>query len=139
MLKEARFHPAAAREQESRSCSRELLDLVSGKKVSDIASNVVGLLVEGEVTGVDHGYFGLWKFPLVGLRFRCLERRVVAPPNDQRWRLRSLHPDLPVCKACLVRPVVVEQISLDFGLARPAEEGELVRPEIGVVVGNIRA
>jgi hypothetical protein len=98
----------------------------------------VGLLVESEVAGVQDVYLGVWHVPSVCLGLLDLERGVVAAPHDLQ-RLAWAEPVLPGGIARDVGAVVVKQVGLDVLLARPAEEGELVGPQVRVVVLGVRA
>ena len=99
----------------------------------------VGLLVESEVAGVQDVHLGVWHVPAVCLGLLDLERGVVAAPYDLQGWLAFAEPVLPGGIARDVGAVVVEQIGLDVLLARSAEEGELVGPQVQVVVLCVRA
>ena len=99
----------------------------------------VGLLVQSEVAGVEDVHLGVRHVPAVCLGLLDLERGVVAAPYDLQGWLAFAEPVLPGGIARDVGAVVVEQIGLDVLLAGPAEEGELVGPQVRVVVLCVRA
>jgi hypothetical protein len=94
----------------------------------------VGLLVQSEVAGVQDVHLGVWHVPAVCRGLLDLERGVVAAPYDLQGWLVFAEPVPPGGIARDVGAVVVEQVGLDVLLAGPAEEGELVGPQVRVVV-----
>ena len=82
---------------------------------------------------------GVGHVAAVGLRLGGQEGRVVAAPRHQQRRQVRPQPLLPGRVAGDVGAVVVEQVGLDVVLARPAEEGELVGPQVRVVLLRDRA
>jgi hypothetical protein len=91
------------------------------------------------VSGVEEMNLGPGHVPPVGFRLGGQERRVVAAPEHQQRRLVRTQPLLPGRVAGDVRAVVVEQVGLDIVHAGPAEEGELVGPQVRVVLLRDRA
>jgi hypothetical protein len=89
--------------------------------------------------GVEKVDLGVGHVPPVGLGLGRQERRVVASPRHQQRRPVLAQPLLPGRVAGDVGPVVVEQVGLDVVLAGPAEEGELVIPQVRVVLLRDRA
>jgi hypothetical protein len=61
------------------------------------------------------------------------------PPHDQRRGPVPPQPGLPRAIARDVGAVVVEEVGLDVGLARPAQKRELIRPEVWIVARDVRA
>jgi len=117
-----------------------LLTVSSARQESpDQVRGQVGLLVESEVAGVEDVYLGVWHVPSAGLGLLDLERGGVAAPHDLQGWLAFAKPVIPGGIARDVGAVVVEQIGLDVLLAGPAEEGELVGPQVRVVVLGVRA
>jgi hypothetical protein len=82
---------------------------------------------------------GVGHVPAVGLRLGGLEGRVVPSPCHQQRRPVRAQPFLPGRIAGDVGAVVVEQVGLDVVLAGLAEEGELVGPQVRVVLLRDRA
>ena len=99
----------------------------------------VGLLIEAEVAGVEDMHLGAWHVPAVRLGLLDLERRVLAAPYNLQRRLVLAEPVLPGGVAGDVGAVVVEQVGLDVLLAGPAEEGELITPQVRAVILRVRA
>jgi hypothetical protein len=91
------------------------------------------------VPGVEEMDLGVGHVAAVGLRLGREEGQVVAAPRHQQRRLVRAQPFLPGRIAGDVGPVVVEQVGLEVVLARPAEEGELVGPQVRVVLARDRA
>src|SRR5258706_11616340 len=90
------------------------------------------------MTRVEDMDFGVRHVAAIGLGFRKLEGQVVLPPEDEKPGLLLAHPRLPPWIGADVRPVVVEEVALDVGLTRLAEESEFIRPEIRVVAFHVR-
>jgi len=84
-------------------------------------------------------HLGVGHVPPVGLRLGRQEGRVVAAPQHQLPRLVRTQPLLPGWVAGDVGAVVVEQVGLDVVHAGPGEEGELVGPQVRVVLLRDRA
>ena len=82
---------------------------------------------------------GVGHVPPVGLRLGRQEGQVVASPRHQQRRPVLAQPLLPGRVAGDVGAVVVEQVGLDVVLAGPPEEGELVGPQVRVVLLRDRA
>ena len=69
---------------------------------------------------------------LIGGRLGNQERGVILSPNDQcGWPVQP-QPGAPRRIAGDVGAVILEQIDLDVGFARPPQERKLVRPSIGI-------
>src|SRR5580692_99512 len=59
-------------------------------------------------------------------------------PRSPKARLRVAHPSLPFRVVVHIRSIVVEQVSLNLGLAGLAEKGEFIGPQIRVVAFHAR-
>ena len=91
------------------------------------------------MAGVQDVYLGVWHILAVCLGLLDLERGVIAAPHDLQGWLAFAEPVLPGGIARDVGAVVVEQVGLNVLLAWPAEERELVGPQVRVVVLRVRA
>src|SRR6267143_1655538 len=89
------------------------------------------------MTRIEDVEFGLRHVAAIGLWFRKLERNVVFAPEDEKPRLLLAHPSLPLGVGVDVRAVVVEEVTLNVGLAGLAEKGKFIGPEIRVVVLDV--
>ena len=119
----------------------DLFDL-SAEEVADQRHHFVGLVLQSEMAGVDEVKLDLGKVALIGIRAIGGEYLVVLAPDDQRGRpvLAEIGLDRRIERQ--VGAIVVEEIHLDFGVARPVEQGLVVDPiirrdaaEIGDAVG----
>jgi hypothetical protein len=99
----------------------------------------IGRFVECEMTCIENMNLSRRHVAPVGLGFIDLKRRVIATPEHEERRLMAVQPRLPCRIARDVGPVVIEQIHLDVALARTAQEGELIGPEVRVVEGYVGA
>ena len=104
----------------------------------DELRNLIRCGVEREMARLEQVDFGLRHVAAIGLRFRKLEGQVVLPPEDQEPRLLLAHPGLPLGVGVHVRAVVVEEVTLNVGLAGLAEKGKLIGPEIRVIAFCVR-
>jgi hypothetical protein len=91
------------------------------------------------VARVEEMDLGVGHVPPVGLGLGDQEGRVVPAPRHQQRRPVLAQPLLPGRVAGDVGAVVVEQVGLDVVHAGPAEEGELVGPQVRVVLLRDRA
>ena len=91
----------------------------------------IGSFIEGEVARIDDVHFGVGYIAPIRLRLSHFERRVVTPPHHQQRRLSVTKPLLPTRIVRDIGPVVIEEVGLDVGLAKPCSsrtEGASVGP-----------
>ena len=79
--------------------------------------DLIVLLVEREMAGLEQMYFSIRQIALVRLCPRGDKRGIVPSPDHQGRRLVLPQPCLPCRIGRDIRPVVVEQICLDLALA----------------------
>src|SRR5713226_3460991 len=103
----------------------------------DELRNLIRCGIEREMTRIEDMEFGLRHVAAIGLRFRKLERQVVFAPEDQKPRLLLAHPSLPLGVGVDVRAVVVEEVTLNVGLAGLVEKGKFIGPEIRVIAFHV--
>ncbi len=83
---------AAPEEGSIADCSRSPPFL---HEAGDELSNLIGLRIEREMTGVENVDFGLRDVAAIRFRLRRIERRVVFAPEDEKPRLPLAQPCLP--------------------------------------------
>ena len=88
-----------------------------GQERENKTRDVVVLLVQGEMAGVEQVNFAIRQIALERLRTGSDERGIVPPPDHQNRRLVLAQPRLPRRVRSDVCPVVVQQIGLDLALA----------------------
>src|SRR5712671_6245572 len=120
-----------------RKPSRSLLETCrsterASQKISNQLCDLVRLLVERKVPAIENVGLRPRHIALISGRLGNQERGVVPAPNNQRGRLIQPQPGAPRGIAGDVGAVIVEQIGLDVGFARPAQKRKLVRPSIGI-------
>ena len=103
------------------------------EKVAHQAGDLIRLLVEREVPGIEDVDFRLGQITLICGGLGNHEGRVVLAPNDQRGRLMLPQPSIPNRIAGDAGAVIVEQVDLDVVLARTAQEGKLISPAVGIL------
>src|SRR5258706_3783082 len=89
------------------------------------------------MTGIEDVHESTRHIAPVRLRLRRIEGQIVLAPNDEKSWLRLAHPRLPLGIAREIGAVVVEEIALNLGLARPPEKADIVRPEVRVVTAYV--
>ena len=87
-------------------------------ELTDERRNFISLRIQREVAGVEHVNFGIRDILAVAFRLSEIEREIMLAPEDQKLRLRLLHPRLPFRISVYVRAVVVEEIALNLSLIR---------------------
>jgi len=89
------------------------------------------------MTGVKNVNLSIRHILPVPLRFAEIERQVIPAPDHHQARLLLAHPCLPLRVGVHVG-AVVEQITLNLGLAGLTQKIKLIGPDIGVVEFDIR-
>src|SRR5580704_4357865 len=92
---------------------------MSGQERKNKTRDLVVLLVQGEMASVEEMDLGVRQIALERLAAWTDERRIVPPPDHQRWWPVLTQPRLPRRIRSNVRLVVVEQIRLDLVLPGP--------------------
>ena len=111
-----------------------------GQERENKTGDLVVLLVQGKMTGVELVDFRIRHVALERFPTGSDERGIVAPPDHQRRRLVLTLPCLPRRVRGDVCPVVVEESGLDFALAGSRQVGVLVRPGVRIItLGTRRA
>ena len=110
-----------------------------GQEVEHETSDLIDLLIECEVAGVNQMNLGIRQVPLVSFRARGDEGGIITAPDNQRRWLVFAQPRLPGGVGGDVGAIIVEQICLDFPLSGPGQESVFVGPGVGVVALGIRA
>ena len=90
------------------------------------------------MTGVENVNLSVRQVLPVPLRFAEVKRQIVLAPDHQQARLLLAHPGLPFRVGVHIGSIVVEQITLNVGLAGPVEKGKFVGPKIRVVAIHVR-
>src|SRR5580698_8710020 len=90
------------------------------------------------MTGVENVNLSARYVVAVALGLAEIKRGVILSPDHQQARLRVAHPSLPFRVGVHIRSIVVEQVSLNLGLAGLAEKGEFIGPQIRVVAFHAR-
>ncbi len=109
-----------------------------GQERKNKTRDLVVLLVQGEMAGVEQMDFGIRQIALERLRAGSDERGIVPPPDHQNRGLVLAQPRLPRRIGRDVCPVVVQQIGLDLALAGSRQVGVLVRPGVRVITFGMR-
>src|SRR5713101_4585624 len=86
--------------------------------------NFIRFGIKSEVSCVENVNLSVRHIPAIGFGLRELEREVVLPPDHQQPRMFLSHPRLPLRVGIDVCAVVVEEVALNFGLARLVEKGK---------------
>src|SRR6266853_3525408 len=79
----------------------------------DERRNLVAMILQGEVTGVEHVQLRILEITLKRARPFLGEDRVVRSPHDERWRLILAQILVPPRVLFDVGPVIVEQVELN--------------------------
>lgn len=93
--------------------------------------------VEREMSGIEHVHLGRGHVFAIAFRLAGIEREIVLAPDDEKLRLRLLHPRLPFRVRVDVRPVIVEEVALNLRLPRRVQECVFIGPKIGIVELNV--
>jgi hypothetical protein len=109
-----------------------------GQERKNETRDVVILLVQGEMAGVEQVDLAIRQVALERLRTGSDERGIVPPPDHKNWWPVLAQPRLPRRIGRDIRPVVVQQIGLDFALAGSRKVGELVSPGVRVITFRMR-
>src|SRR5437870_2052771 len=89
------------------------------------------------MSGIENVNFGLRYVLAIAFRLAGIEREIVLAPDDENLRLRLLHPRLPLRIRVDVSPVIVEEVTLNFGLPRRVQECVFIGPKIRIVELNV--
>ena len=103
-----------------------------GQERKNKTRDVVVLLVQGKMAGVEQVDFGVRQIALERLRAGGDERGIVPSPDHQSRGLVLTQPSLPRRVRGDVCPIVVQQTGLDLPLAGSRQAGVLVRPGVRV-------
>ena len=91
--------------------------------------DLVDLLVEREVPGIEDMKLRAWNLALIGEGSGDRKGGIIPAPDNEHRRLMLAHPSLPGGVGGDIGLVVVEKIGLNFGLPRTGEMGELIEPK----------
>src|SRR5262249_62215801 len=108
-----RYHPSARRVVQPAAPLRNEDRNPSGKKIADQRDDLVGLVLQREMAGVEEVELGVAKVALVRVRTVGGEDRVVLAPDDQRRRPVLAEIGLNGGIEGHVGAVVVEEVELD--------------------------
>src|SRR5205809_6830337 len=89
------------------------------------------------MSSIEHVDFGLRHIFAIAFRLAGIEREIILTPDHEEARLGLLHPCLPLRVSVDVRPIIVEEITLNFSLAGLIEKIILVSPKIRVVAFKV--
>ena len=104
---------------------------VLAEEVPHQLGDLVAVLLEGEVPGVEQVKLQVLQVALVGLGAGGREDLVVLSPDDQRRRLVLAEVCLPLRIERRIAAVAVEQGELDLVVARPVEQRLVDVPGVG--------
>jgi len=83
--------------------------------------------IEREMSGIEHVHFRLRHVFAITFRFAGIEREIVPAPDDEKLRLRLLHPRLPFRISIDVGPIILKEVSLNVAEASPPSFGPASR------------
>ena len=106
-------------------------------EVTNELRNLIRSGVECEMASIEDVDFGFRHIFAVTFRFSEIEREIVPTPNHEQTWLSLLHPCLPFRIGVDVRSIIVEKITLNFGLAGLVEKIKFIGPEIRVIAFRI--